>query len=134
MLQKDPRTGLLTEYKKYEVEHEDGPDLLRDLFPYTEVPRTVFDGTIVPMEPAKEFFITDTTFRDGQQARPPYTAEQIVTLYDMLHRLGGPNGVIRASEFFLYSDKDKDAVRMCIERGHKFPEGTGWIRATKNDF
>ena len=25
----------------------------------------------------------------------------------MLHRLGGPNGVIRQTEFFLYSDKDK---------------------------
>jgi citrate (Re)-synthase len=134
MLQNDPRTGLLTQYNKFEVEHADQADLLRDLFPYSEVPRTVFDGTIVPMEPAKEFFITDTTFRDGQQARPPYTAEQIVDLYDMLHRLGGPNGVIRASEFFLYSDKDKEAVRMCMERGHKFPEVTGWIRATKSDF
>ncbi len=134
MLQKDPKTGLLKEYTRYEVEHADKPDLLRDLFPYTEVPRTVFDGTTVPMEPAKEFFITDTTFRDGQQARPPYTVDQIVDLYDMLHRLGGPNGIIRASEFFLYTDKDKDAVRKCLERGYKFPEVTGWIRATKGDF
>jgi isopropylmalate/homocitrate/citramalate synthase len=26
--------------------------------------------------------ITDTTFRDGQQARPPYTVEQIGPLRD----------------------------------------------------
>ena len=28
-----------------------------------------------------EIWITDTTFRDGQQARAPYTVDQIVTLY-----------------------------------------------------
>jgi len=134
MLHKDPRTGLLEDKPKYEVEEIPEPDLLRDVFPYAEVPRTIFDGVIVPMEPAKEMWITDTTFRDGQQARPPYTVKQIVDLYDMLHRLGGPNGVIRACEFFLYSDKDKEAVRKCLELKHKYPEVTGWIRATKGDF
>jgi len=94
----------------------------------------VFDGRSVPMEPAPDFFITDTTFRDGQQARPPYKVEQIVRLYDMLGRLGGPNGVIRACEFFLYSEKDKDAVRKCRELGRRYPEVTGWIRAVKSDF
>ena len=29
----------------------------------------------------------------------------IVKIYDYLHRLGGPNGKIRQSEFFLYSKK-----------------------------
>ena len=28
--------------------------------------------------------------------------EQIVYIYDCFHRLGGPNGIIRQSEFFLY--------------------------------
>ena len=55
-------------------------------------------------------FITDTTFRDGQQARPPYTVQQIVDLYTLMSSLGGPNGVIRQSEFFLYSAKDREAV------------------------
>jgi len=99
-----------------------------------EVPRITFDGKSVPMEPAPEIWLTDTTFRDGQQARPPYTVEQIVRIYDMLSRLGGPNGVIRTSEFFLYSERDKEAVRKCQELGHKYPEVTGWIRATKEDF
>jgi isopropylmalate/homocitrate/citramalate synthase len=52
----------------------------------------------------------------------------------MLHRLGGPNGVIRQTEFFLYSDKDKEAVRQCLAKGYRYPEITGWIRANKDDF
>jgi len=86
------------------------------------------------MVPAEQTWITDTTFRDGQQARPPYTVSQIVTLYKFLNRLGGPNGVIRQSEFFLYSDKDKEAVQACLELGYDYPEITGWIRAKKEDF
>ena len=40
-----------------------------------------------------DLLTTDTTFRDGQQARPPYTVEQMVHIYDLMARLGGPNGV-----------------------------------------
>jgi len=105
------------------------PNLLREVFPYHAVPRIVFDGEVEPLDPAPEFLITDTTFRDGQQARPPYTAGQIVDLFKMLHRLGGPRGVIRQSEFFLYSEVDREAVRRCLELGYVFPEVTGWIRA-----
>ena len=110
------------------------PNLYRNVFPYEEVCRITFDNKFVYSDPAEEIFITDTTFRDGQQARPPYTVEQIIDLYDMLHKLGGTNGVIRQCEFFLYSDKDKEAVRKCQERNHRYPEITGWIRAVKEDF
>ena len=51
-----------------------------------------------------------------------------------MHELGGPNGMIKQSEFFLYSKKDRDAVVKCMERGYKFPEVTSWIRASKEDF
>ena len=64
-----------------------------------------------------EIWITDTTFRDGQQARAPYTTEQIVKLYDMMHRLGGPKGKIRQCEFFLYSENDRKAIRACQDLG-----------------
>jgi len=109
------------------------PNLLRDMFPYHAVPRIVFDGNVEALDPAPEFLITDTTFRDGQQARPPYTAVQIVDLFKMLHRLGGPRGVIRQSEFFLYSKLDREAVGKCLELGYAFPEVTGWIRAVAAD-
>ncbi len=81
-----------------------------------------------------EIWITDTTFRDGQQARTPYTVQQIATLYEMLHRLGGPNGKIRQCEFFVYSENDRRAIEACREMGFAFPEITGWIRATTEDF
>ncbi len=110
------------------------PNLYRSIFPYDEVCRVEFDNKFVFIDPPEEIFITDTTFRDGQQARPPYTVEQIVDLFDMLHKLGGPNGVIRQSEFFLYSEKDKEAVQKCLERNYRYPEITGWIRAVKEDF
>jgi isopropylmalate/homocitrate/citramalate synthase len=78
-------------------------------------------------------FITDTTFRDGQQARPPYTVEQISRIFDLMHKLGGASGLIRASEFFLYTEKDRKAVEICQEKGYRHPLITGWIRANKND-
>ena len=134
MITKDPNWGLLQPVVKREVQDVAEPNLLREMFPYLEVPRVLFDGRSVPMEPAREFFITDTTFRDGQQARAPYKVEHVVKLYDMLGRLGGPNGIIRATEFFLYSENDREAIRKCQELGNRYPEITGWIRANKDDF
>jgi isopropylmalate/homocitrate/citramalate synthase len=110
------------------------PRVFRNLFPYDDIPKIAFNDRIVPHNFPDEIWITDTTFRDGQQSRAPYTTEQIVTIYDHLHRLGGPNGIIRQSEFFLYSKKDRDAVYKCMERGYEFPEITSWIRASKKDF
>ena len=109
-------------------------NLYRDNFNYDEVPKVTFNYRLVPMNCPDEIWITDTTFRDGQQARAPYTVDQIVTLYKMLSRLGGPKGKIRTCEFFLYSENDRKAIRACQEQGLKFPEITGWIRATKEDF
>lgn len=120
--------------KPIPLEDRKHPQLFRSIFPYTEVPRAVFDGIHIPIEPPQELWITCTTFRDGQQARPPYTVKQIVDLYTLMHRLGGKNGIIRQCEFFLYSEKDKEAVRKCLEKGFPYPEVTGWIRATPKDF
>ena len=118
----------------YSLQDVSEPNLYRDLFSYDEIPKCTFNHRRVPMQPADNIWLTDTTFRDGQQSRAPYHVQQIVTLFDSLHRLGGPNGVIRQTEFFLYSDKDKEAVHKCFERGYKFPEVTSWIRASKSDF
>ena len=118
----------------YILDDVEKPNVFRNMFPYSEVPKIPFNDRIVPHNMPKDIWITDTTFRDGQQSRAPYTTEQIVTIYDYLHRLGGPNGMIRQSEFFLYSKKDRDAVYKCMERGYQFPEVTSWIRASKEDF
>jgi isopropylmalate/homocitrate/citramalate synthase len=110
------------------------PNLYRDIFPYDEFPRTSFDSQGVEMELPEKVWITDTTFRDGQQARPPYTPEQILRVYDLLHKIDGDTGLIRQCEFFLYSSRDRKAVELCKERGYKYPEITGWIRAVADDF
>lgn len=129
------RNNLLSiEEHMYILDDVKKPNVFRNMFPYSEVPKIPFNDRIVPHDMPKDIWITDTTFRDGQQSRAPYSTEQIVTIYDYLHRLGGPNGMIKASEFFLYSKKDRDAVYKCMERGYKFPEVTSWIRASKEDF
>lgn len=119
---------------KYSLQDVSDPNLYRDLFPYDQVPFTSFNQRRVPFSTPREIWITDTTFRDGQQSRTPYTVKQIVDLYDMMHRLGGPNGIIRQTEFFVYTETDRKALEKCMEKGYKFPEITTWIRATKKDF
>ncbi|NJB68106.1 isopropylmalate/homocitrate/citramalate synthase [Desulfobaculum xiamenense] len=115
------------------LQNPDKPELFRDNFPYTKIGRVNFDDHFLIPRPAEPMFITDTTFRDGQQARPPYTVAQIATIFDFLHKLGGHSGLIRQSEFFLYSKKDRKAVEACMAKDYKFPEVTGWIRANADD-
>jgi isopropylmalate/homocitrate/citramalate synthase len=119
---------------QYDLHDAKAPNLFRDIYSYGEVPKIAFNQRLVPMCPPAQIFITDTTFRDGQQARPPYTVKQIVDIFDLIHKLGGPKGIIRQCEFFLYTDKDREAVEKCRERGYRYPEVTGWIRAVKGDF
>ena len=135
MIAKNKHSNLLEQAQyKYSLQDVDSPNLYRDIFPYDEVPKVTFNHRRVPFAMPEEIWITDTTFRDGQQSRAPYTAEQIETLYKMLHRLGGKNGIIRQSEFFVYTKKDREAVERCMALGYEFPEVTTWIRAKKEDF
>jgi isopropylmalate/homocitrate/citramalate synthase len=122
-----------TEFWRHTLQDVAKPNLQRAVFPYEEVCRIDFDHKIIPISPAKEIFITDTTFRDGQQARPPFTVQQIVDLFDLLHKLSGPNGVVRQTEFFLYSERDKEVLNQCLEKGYRYPEITGWVRANRKD-
>lgn len=111
-----------------------GPSYFRATFPYRLPPLTELQADAVPLDPAPAIWITDTTFRDGQQSRSPYAVEQVVRLFDLLHRLGGPRGMIRQTELFLYSERDRAALERCQELGHRYPEITGWIRATPDDY
>lgn len=119
--------------ESYVLEDPDEPNLLRNIFPWDGMPRITFDGRTVEMRPPKEIWVTDTTFRDGQLARPPYRVEEVLEIFDLLHELGGPKGIVRMTEFFLYSDRDKEAVRGCLKKDYDYPIITGWIRATKGD-
>lgn len=119
--------------RSLQLVNQDEPQLYRELFPYSNVGRVEFDDTMITPRPAERCIITDTTFRDGQQARPPYSIKQIARMYDLLHKLGGKSGLIQATEFFMYSAKDRRAIETCRARGYRFPRITGWIRANKED-
>lgn len=105
------------------------PNLLRGEFPYSRIPPIRFESDAVPQALPEDIWITDTTFRDGQQARAPYSVEQIVHLYDLLNELGGP--VIRQTEFFAYTPVDREAIAACQQRPG--PEVTTWMRASLGD-
>ena len=135
MISKNRHSNLLEHHQyKYSLQDVDDPNLYRDIYPYTEIPKIAFNHRRVPLSTPEEIWITDTTFRDGQQSRAPYTAKQIEDMFTMLHRLGGPKGLIRQSEFFVYTKKDREAVERCMALGYEFPEVTTWIRAKKEDF
>ena len=135
MILKNNHTQLLEQAQyKYSLQEVDEPNLYREIYPYDEIPKVAFNHRRVPLAMPENIWITDTTFRDGQQSRAPYTADQIVDLYKMLNRLGGPKGIIRQSEFFVYTKKDREAVERCMALGYEFPEITTWIRAKKEDF
>ena len=135
MLEISNKTNLL-EHKSYKYSLQDvaEPNLQRDFFTQGSVPKVAFNHRRVPMNMPEDIWITDTSLRDGQQSVEPYTVDQIVKIYQLLSKLGGPYGIIRQTEFFIYSQKDRQAVEKCMELGLKFPEITSWIRANPKDF
>ncbi|HRR55152.1 MAG TPA: hypothetical protein P5290_07385, partial [Candidatus Methanomethylicus sp.] len=109
------------------------PNLYKEIFPFDAPPKAVWDNIAIPMELPKEIWITDTTFRDGQQSRDPYTVDQIVALYKYLNRIGGPRGRILMTEMFLYTQRDREAVQRARDLGLEYPRISGWIRASRDD-
>ena len=135
MLEFSNSTNLLEEDNyRYSLQDVKEPELYRDFYDYNEVPKVAFNHRRVPMSMPKDIWITDTSLRDGQQSVEPYSVKQIVDLYKLMSKLGGPYGIIRQTEFFVYSKKDREALAKCQELGLKFPEITTWIRASKEDF
>ncbi|MBQ6803226.1 MAG: 2-isopropylmalate synthase [Clostridia bacterium] len=135
MLEISPKTNLLEQKNyRYSLQDVDEPNLYRDIYDYESVPKVPFNHRRVPMGMPEEIWISDTSFRDGQQSVDPYTVDQIVDLYKLMSKLGGPYGIIRQTEFFIYSKKDREAVERCKDLGLQFPEITTWIRASKEDF
>ncbi|MBO5544342.1 MAG: 2-isopropylmalate synthase [Oscillospiraceae bacterium] len=135
MLELSPKTNLLEENNyRYSLQDVQEPVLYREVYDYDEIPKVAFNHRRVPMSMPEDIWITDTSFRDGQQSINPYTPEQIETLFRLMSKLGGPYGVIRQTEFFIYSKKDREAIERCMGLGLKFPEITTWIRASREDF
>ena len=135
MLEISSKSNLL-EQKNYKYSLQDVPDpnLYRDIYDYDSVPKVAFNHRRVPMNMPEEIWITDTSLRDGQQSVEPYSVDQVVQIFKFLSRLGGPYGIIRQTEFFVYSKRDREALEKCMALNLPFPEITSWIRANKEDF
>ena len=122
MLNFDTTNNLLMQSKyRYSLQDVEEPNLYREIYDYDHVPKVAFNLRHVPMHMPRDIWMTDTTFRDGQQSVSPFTPEQILHLFRLMSRLGGPNGMIRQSEFFLYTDNDQKALRLCQEADLPFP-------------
>lgn len=113
------RTGLL-EAKEfdYELQNREQPQLFRGVFDYEHVPKIVFNDRLVPMHTPKSIFITDTTFRDGQQSTAPLTVEQIKTLYTLMSKLGGKK--------VLSARRNSFCIRIKTKRLSESVGNSGW--------
>ena len=135
MLEFSKKTNMLMQANyRYELQDVEEPNLYRDIFDYQTIPKISFNQRLVPPNMPNEIWMTDTTFRDGQQSVSPFTPKQIEHLFKLESRLGGPYGLVRQSEFFLYTDRDREALERCQNLGLRFPEITTWIRANEKDF
>lgn len=57
--------------KRYALQDVKEPQLYEEMFRYDMIPKITFDNEFAKAIPAEDYWITCTTFRDGQQARPP---------------------------------------------------------------
>ena len=135
MIQYDKKSNLLQQANyKYALQDVKEPNLYREIYDYESIPKIGFNNRLVPISMPDEIWLTDTTFRDGQQSVSPFSPDQIDHLFQLMSRLGGPKCIVRQSEFFLYTVKDQEALLRCQDLGLKFPQITTWIRANEKDF
>ncbi len=109
------------------------PRLYEETFPYTDFPKNNFIEGTYPYDLPEEIWVTDTTFRDGQQSMESFTPKQIEDIFTYMHLMDNGNGIIRQSEFFIYSERDREAVERCLALDYAYPQITTWIRPLPND-
>ncbi len=123
MLELSNKTNLLEENDyKYSLQDVENPNLYREFYSYDDVPRIAFNHRRVPMNMPQDIWITDTSLRDGQQSVEPYTVEQIVNIYKLMSKLGGPYGIVRQTEMFVYSKKTVRQYCAVRSWGLNFPK------------
>ena len=133
MLEFNERSNTLEQSAyKYTLQDVKKPNLYRHLYNYDEVPKIPFNHRHVPMRPEGDLDYRHDFSGWAASART-FTVEQIVHLYKLLHKLGGPKGVSaspNSSSTVRRIKKRLNAVWTCS----RISQITSWIRAVKEDF
>ncbi len=103
----------------------------RDIYPFTDVPRFIVSSRDLA-ENLDKVYLTDTTLRDGQQGWRVFTIGECEKIYELLVDIGG-RGAIDSTEVFLYTEKDREAVKRLLSYRYRYPKVIAWIRATLSD-
>ena len=98
------------------------PSLFPAIFPDGQPARVAYDGIVVAPAPPMDIWAVDATFRTAALAPEPAAA-----LYALLHRLGGPRGVVRQCEFPVGTENERAVLSRCLPVRQEFPEPTAWI-------
>ena len=66
MIEISKKSNLLEQKSyRYQLQDIDEPNLYREIYTYTEIPKVPFNHRRVPLGMPHEIWITDTSFRDG---------------------------------------------------------------------
>ena len=89
---------LQLEEHMYPLVDVEKPNVFRNLFHYDEIPKIAFNDRIVPHCMPDEIWITDTTFRDGQQVRVnfSFTVKKTVMQYINVWKKGTSSRKLQA--------------------------------------
>jgi isopropylmalate/homocitrate/citramalate synthase len=116
---------------------EEGIDDIREIDPqeqpWPHPPIVRFDGISIEPDLPKNLYITDTTFRDGQQSFRALHVDEAIKIFRALANLDNGSGRIIRSEFFLYTIRDQEIVKAIKRLGYRYPKVIGWGRASIED-
>ena len=123
MLEFSKKTNQLMQSKyKYQLQDVEEPNLYREIFDYESMPEDRLQ------QPSGAHARAGRDLDDGYhlpgrsaERQPLYARADRARSSSWNRRLGGPKGLIRQSEFFLYTDKDREALETCQELGLRVP-------------
>ena len=121
------------EDENYEIMMKNAPNYFKEIFPYTSIPKIPFENTPVHLDLPEILCISDSTFREGQQAVSYIGEENVERIFEYFHYIDNNTGTIQYTEFFLYTDYHIRCVEKCLRKGYRFPRVVGWVRAKKDE-